>query len=174
MILKDTIGKNQLAIVTLILSLVAAGSTKIFEKLMGNIGTHPVMLIGSLSFVAEAMLYLFTSIAWQGWWIATFWVLIGIQFGAYDSVCRAISIDHFPGEQSAYAMASLTQWQFLAGMISFLMNLFGMDNGLNNRVHLICVVVFAGAIMPALCVADRLRARERKNDLTENAEDSRA
>merc|ERR1712217_335671 len=85
-ILEDTIGESQVGVVNLVMSLSAAVSTKVFEN-----------LIGVVSFLAAALLSLFTSLAYADWWILVFFVLIGISTGVFDSATRTIVLDHFPG-----------------------------------------------------------------------------
>merc|ERR1712019_209686 len=62
-ILEDTIGESQVGVVNLVMSLSAAVSTKVFEKLMGVVGTSGVTVIGVVSFLAAALLSLFTNLA---------------------------------------------------------------------------------------------------------------
>merc|ERR1719499_276306 len=150
-ILKDTIGESQ----------------------VGVVGTSGVTVIGVVSFVAAALLSLFTSLAYEDWWILVFFVLIGISTGVFDSATRMLVLDHFPGTQSALGQASLTQGMFLASMISFLMGILHLGEKESNALKSEIIVVLSVGVMPALRLAEMLRARQTRNDAaTEEAKES--
>jgi len=172
-ILEDTIGESQVGVVNLVMSLSAVVCTKVFEKLMGVVGTSGVTVIGVVSFVAAALLSLFTSLAYADWWILVFFVLIGISTGVFDSATRMLVLDHFPGTQSALGQASLTQGMFLASMISFLMGILHLGKTESNVLKSEIIVVLSVGVMPALRLAEMLRARQTRNDAaTEEAKES--
>lgn len=160
-VLKETLGESKLGIANLVLSLSAAVSTKFFEIIMGRIGTNAVSFIGVASCLAVAALWLTTKLAYDNWWIMVFFALIGLQGGVFDTATRAINLDHFPGNQASLGMASVTQAQFLACMISFLLGDFGLDREQSTTVKLWAMVVFAVLTVPTLCLADHLQKRQQ-------------
>lgn len=128
-LLKQTLGSQYLG-----LFLVAQASfTIIFAKLsehaIHRLGAEAVMFVGSLACVAGPALYLFTDLAFHGWWIVVFYVIVGLVWAVYETAARAIVLEHFRGKMAAAAFSSMTVQMFFGGMVFYFMDVFSSPTG---------------------------------------------
>ncbi|CAE8588564.1 unnamed protein product [Polarella glacialis] len=171
-ILKETIGENQLGVVSLIEAGTAIFFTKVFEKVIRCVGTNPVILIGTVFFFAMTLLSLFTNLAHDGWWIAVFFVLAGLGNAVYDTAARVIFLDHFPGKRAAVAFAGMNMQQFIGSAVFYFMGAGGMDREVKSKIQTVCTMVLAALIMPCLFLADKLKQKTVDDSSDEELESS--
>eukprot|EP00932_Pfiesteria_piscicida_P013247 SRR837773.24767.p2 GENE.SRR837773.24767~~SRR837773.24767.p2 ORF type:complete len:486 (-),score=145.42 SRR837773.24767:96-1376(-) len=128
-LLKYTLGQKYIGIVMIAQTAATIVFSKLFEQAIHALSVEAVMLVGSVACVAGPALYLFTDLAFQGWWILIFFVTVGLVWAVYDTAARTIVLRHFHGELSAVAFSSVNMLTFLGGMVFYFMDVLSAKGG---------------------------------------------
>eukprot|EP00929_Paragymnodinium_shiwhaense_P052803 TRINITY_DN26443_c0_g1_i1.p1 TRINITY_DN26443_c0_g1~~TRINITY_DN26443_c0_g1_i1.p1 ORF type:complete len:466 (+),score=63.37 TRINITY_DN26443_c0_g1_i1:78-1475(+) len=151
------------------LNLIQKLATMVFAKLtavwLTRFSGYPVLVLGSFSTIAAVLFFFARDIAEDGWWMSVFFVLTGIARASYETATRSKVLEHFRGEQAAYAFAALTLEQFLVKALFYPTS----DIPNADNVQAVVVVVLACLIVPGSLLADRLLARSQRGSLANEA-----
>jgi len=108
-IVKDSVGKLYIGYLTSTTAGVAALSSLIFPRLVEIVGKGPVLILGQLSFLTEAIIFWALTDQELGHYLPLFllYTLHGIGRATYESTMRATFADIWKDDQQAYAFANI-------------------------------------------------------------------
>eukprot|EP00405_Crypthecodinium_cohnii_P013753 CAMPEP_0206456600 /NCGR_PEP_ID=MMETSP0324_2-20121206/22466_1 /ASSEMBLY_ACC=CAM_ASM_000836 /TAXON_ID=2866 /ORGANISM="Crypthecodinium cohnii, Strain Seligo" /LENGTH=547 /DNA_ID=CAMNT_0053927569 /DNA_START=103 /DNA_END=1746 /DNA_ORIENTATION=+ len=121
-ILKVTLGEQFVGAVMIIQTISTVVFAKLAQLAINRLGNSVVMALGSLACIAGPVLYLLTDLALESWWIVVFYSIVGIAWAVYETACRGLMLDHFRGQMSSIAFASMTMQTFCGGMIFYFLD----------------------------------------------------
>lgn len=102
--LKENIGPQANAIVNNVQCVVSISASQPLHKAMSKTGVMPWIIFGGALYTSMPLLFWVApsvlSTLVEGWGIVVFYILMGFGWPWYDVVIRAVTLDHFPGEQS--------------------------------------------------------------------------
>lgn len=161
---KPQLGAHYVGIFATVTALVAAAVSYACGAAVNTLGSKvPVMLFGSLCFMAIPALSLLTGFSGWGTWLVVPFILQGCGRAVYESTNKAVFVDFYPGAKAEGAFANTIVQTCIAFAFCFCFSSVLIEQALAG-----IVLALAASSFPSYLIAKELQRKSSEPD----AEDS--